>query len=616
MSGADRRIKQGNIAVSPIEIPPTSDERQRFRMSTVLRVLLSVIYGVIMLWLGGPLTGLYSPSPFHRFQAEALMHGHFCLSDSVETLGPGLAWHNGAVQQVWGLGVGMWLLPFEAVWRLKFATTFPDRIGLGFAFALLAYYVGSTATRLARDGRGTFGVGLLWIVLLCPGLWTLARVPQLVFEQTGLYALIASLGILVSVVRVASFVSLSDYAICCCLSALAPWVRPTHGLYSVAAVVVSTAIILRKSRNVKAVSAGVCSLLASLALLAWGNYVRFGSPTEFGHRLTVSSQSMMYLIRFGNPYRESHLTAAAPELFGALFLNSHPRDAWAYSEDLFPGQARTTRWRRLYLSVFDPVYAFACAAALVVATVWLFRVVRKGGLTSEPNVTLVMALWVWAGAAFAGLAAFYLYFPILASRYLMDFAPAIAGLTILAWDLLSYRWPKCSCLLLALWLIYELASAQTPVSEPVAPSTPGALTLSSAQGTAVADFGGMYSETNHPVKTGIFGNGYGWDGETGIAGDVISLVLDNPKLVEMRVSGRRSMNGDATRPDAYRAQIDRVTLPLKAVTREDDGFRVEFSVPESVCARNETQVLFLCFSSGYDTEDRESERFLYSVRWR
>ena len=67
----------------------------------------------------------------------------------------------------------------------------------------------------------------------------------------------------------------------------------------------------------------------------------------------------------------------------------------------------------------------------------------------------------------------------------------------------------------------------------------------------------------------------------------------------------------------YRAQIDGVWLPLRGVQNEpEDRVRVVFDIPQSIKSRRQDEVVFLCFSAGYDAEDQESERILQSVRWR
>jgi len=582
-------------------------------------VLFSLAYGLIMLSLDeGGCFQFYSSSPYHRYQADALLHGHCYLASSIDALQPGLAWHDGRVQQVWGLGIGCWLAPFQALWQLFGGTVFPDRIALGIAFALLALYAGNTGLRLARMGRRAAGLGLIWLVLLFPALCTLSRVSHLVFEETVLYAVLVSLGTLIALVRVVLFGSRADYVVCCLLGAFAVWVRPTHGVYGLPAVIVSSFIAWKRRRSVKTIVAGICAVLGSLFLLAWSNYMRFGSPAEFGHRLTVSSESMMYLTRFGNPYRETPTVAAAAEMFGALFLDSKPRDAWAFSEGLFPGQARTVRWRRLYLTAFDSSYAVLCVGALVGTPLWLLRkrILETGSLLEDHWRLLAAALWLWSSISLAGLSVFYLYYPALASRYLLDFAPALVGFATLAWAFLSGRSPRVSLVILAAWLVFGIAMAKTPAADPHAFARPATLELPQAHGTDISDFNGIYTMSRHPRETGIFGNGYGWDAESGIADDVICLALDNPQFVELNLSERRGMNGEKPRSDTYRAQIDGQPLSLRKVTKEDEGIRVEFDVPEPIRARHQDELLFLCFSGGYDAEDRDSERFLYTVRWR
>src|ERR1700733_13146875 len=156
-----------------------------------LLVLLAFIYGVAMLWLDeGSWTRLWSADPYHRYQGISLLNGHFSLADSIDAMQPGLAWHNGHIQQVWGLGVAFWLMPFQAIWRLLGGQVFPDRVALGLAFALLAFYAISTGLRIAKNGDPWMGLGLMWLIILCPPLWTLARVSQSVFEQTVLYAIL------------------------------------------------------------------------------------------------------------------------------------------------------------------------------------------------------------------------------------------------------------------------------------------------------------------------------------------------------------------------------------------------------------------------------------------
>jgi len=581
---------------------------------SLLLVVYALAYGAIMLSLGG--FHAYETSPYHRYQAEALLHGHLYLADSIYALQPGLAWHDGHVQHVWGLGIGLWLLPFEAFWRLFGNQPFPDRIALGLAFALLAFFSGATSLKLVRQGQFKTGLGLIWLVALCPALWTLARNSQLVFEETVLYSVILSLGILVSLVRVAAFDSKRDYFLCCALGAFAVWVRPTDAVYGLAAVLLASWIVWLRQRCLKQTIAGVFLWFASLALLAWTNYARFGSPTEFGHHLTVSSGTMMYLTRFGNPCREATFAQAAKELFGLLFL-VEPRGANAFSDNLFPGQSPFARWHRLDMTTFDLSYAFLGVIAVVAAIFWLMWRRRKKETVfwQQPKIILVFSLLLWSGVSTVGLGGFYLHYPAIASRYLLDFAPAVTGLVMLIWILLPAKAAKLLCPLLAGWLVYQIALAKVPV-EDQHQQQPIQLSLPQAQGTPLNEFNGIYTPENHPSKTRIAGNGYGWEPDTGFAADVVSLAVDKPQFVELHVSKRRALYGGTGGDDIYQAQIDGVSLPLRDIARNGDGLKVTFDIPEAIRLRKGDEILFLCFSGIFGVEDRDSERFLFSVRWR
>ena len=330
-----------------------------------LLAAFALAYGIIMVRLEGtPLTELYSISPYHRDQAAALLEGHFYLADSIDAVEPALAWHAGKVQQVWGLGVALWLLPFQALWRLAESGEFPDRVGLVFAFGLFAFYTGSTGIRLAREGLPIVGLGLVWLLLLSPPLWNLARASHLVFEQTVLFAVVLSLGMLVGLVRFSYLginIRLLDLL---CASRPVGLARPTAAIYGLIAVSVCVVLFWVRHRALASVIAGSLVFVGGLGVEGLSNWVRFGSPLEFGHRLTVSTDSMVFLTRFGNPFAGVGTLDAARELGGLLFSGSNRLGGNAFSEGRFAWQAPAVRWRRPDLSTFDWSYATLCVAGV------------------------------------------------------------------------------------------------------------------------------------------------------------------------------------------------------------------------------------------------------------
>ncbi|HLP77551.1 MAG TPA: hypothetical protein VK327_11610 [Candidatus Paceibacterota bacterium] len=577
-------------------------------------LLAAVAYGIVMLMLNEP-EGLHDTSPYHRLQADALLRGRFALSSSIEALHPGLVWHDGGVQQVWGLGVGLWLVPFQIVGHL-FGGVFSERLALGCAFMLLGLYAITTGLRLINSGRKVFGTGVIWLIILCPALWTLSRVSDLVFEETTLYALLVSLGILVSLLRMVLFRSRSDYVLCCVLCAYTVWVRPTHGIYGFCGVLMAGLTVWFQDRNRWRAVAGVLSWFISLGLLAWTNFVRFGSVSEFGHHLTVSTSGMMYLTRFGNPFDKASVWEAGKELFGLLFLQFDVRGAGAFSDNLFVGQASFTRWRRLELSAFDPSYLLLCLASVFIV---IREIVQRGTKVSKNgNNLLIWGLMLWSVGGFVGLAGFYLYFPAIASRYLLDFAPAFVGLAVVCWSQIPEARPWFWLSILSIWLCCEIAFAKTPLPERTIRNDFDAVrSLPLANGRDVSTYQGFYNLSRHPFETGIEGNGSGWDRDDGFAAPVISLVIDKPRFIELNVSERRMQNGEEPKSDNYRAQIDGYRLPLQRVQKDGmGGVEVIFGVPESIRDRQLDEVLFLCFTQEYDQQDRESQRILHSVKWR
>ncbi len=569
---------------------------------------------------GAEFTKLYSPSPYHRLQADAFLNGHLYLADSIYKTRHDLAWHAGYVHQVWGLGVGMWLVPFEAIWRLFGQKWFPDRMALCVAFALIAFYAASTADRLRilyRNRR--FGMGVAALIAFCPSIWALIRGPGLVYEETSLYACLVSLGILVALIRVACFGKRCDYLICAALSAMSPLVRPTHGIYGLLGIVVCSAILLVRRRMFATVVFGGVVFVAGLVLLAVTNWVRFGSIMEFGHRLTTTPGLIVFMTRIDNPMHDASAGDAAKELIGELFFLYHPRNNPKITTS--PWEASYARWRDPCVTTFDLSWAIICAAGIVGSTSWIAMKKGKSAVLQEffsrPGTTLVFGVLVWAGISTVVLFRFYLYFPNLSARYLLDFAPAFTGFGILVWIFLSYFLHDAALGLLAAWLACEIASTESSVL-PVPPQTRNEILtmLPAANGRKISDCMGSYASDNCPKETQIAYNGYGWDCKSEEAGSVVILAVDRPQFVELLVSNRLDQITHPKRSDFYRAMIDAQFLNLRSVTQEGELLRVRFDVPESIQHHAGDELLFLCFSKGFDDEDRDSNRMLRSVRWR
>ncbi|HEX5219214.1 MAG TPA: hypothetical protein VFZ59_06575 [Verrucomicrobiae bacterium] len=619
-------VNHGNKQTTGRKIEPQAQPepagRRNIRFRWCLLAAFSLGYAAAMFLLGGAsLQELYAPSPYHRLQADALLRGQLHIGDSIYQMGHDLAWHDGKVNHLWGLGVGMWLVPFEVLWRLFGQTWFPDRLALGAAFALLAWYSASTGWKFAERLRSpAAGLGYVWLLTLCPALWTLNQGPRLIYEETTLYACLVSLCILTALIRVAFFDQHRDFIICSFLSAASAIVRPTHGIYGLTAMLVCSTILLARRRHLKCVFLGNAIFIAGVVFLALTNWIRFGSPTEFGHRLSVTPRIIVFMTRIDNPMRDATSIEAAQELCGALFLQKRIYTGPTPAPRTNPWESPYARWRDPYLTTFDLIWAVICLAAVAVTTSWIVRKKRAGWTAfrffRRGNGAFVVGTLAWSALSSVVLFCFYLYLPTLSARYLLDFAPAFAGFALLVWIPMLRSRPLISVIALLAWLGYEGITAE--VHQPPAPLLTRdkiSTELFPVKGRRIKDFGGAYRPSD-PSETQIAYNGYGWHSEAGRASTIVILALDRPTHLELVVSKRQHDSAGASRPDVYRAMIDNKFLRLREIKPEGDIFRVRFDVPEMVRQRAGDEVLFLSFSKGFDKADSESQRFLYSVRWR
>lgn len=590
-------------------------------MGNVAMVFYAVVYALVMMWFGGAdFTHLYAPSPYHRLQADALLRGELSIGSSMGQIGHDLAWHSGQVNQIWGLGIGIWLAPFEFVWRLFGQQWFPDRIALGFAFALLGGYSWSLGRWFAEAARRkALGIGCVWLILLCPAVWAMNEGGRPVYEETSLYALLVSLGILIATARVACLGLRRDFFVCAVLAALSALVRPTHGIYGLSGMLVCSFLLLKRSSFCRSVLLGNALFVAGLACLLATNWLRFGSPMEFGHRLTITGESVVYMTRIGNPMREATAFQAGKELVSWLFLN-HRLRARGDEEHRVPWQAPQARWRDPYMITFDPGWAIVVLAGFAGTLLWLLRKYQAGWRLDRaartPGMAVIAGIFAWSSISMAGLLAFYLRFPNMSARYLMDFAPAFTGFALLLWFWISNRWPLCGLLGLSAWLGFGIMTVQLrPQSPPVLKRSEIPLELPRSTMNPFAGIHGSYDLTNHPSNTAILGNGAGWNSGTGEVKALVALAIDQPRFIEVTV-GPGIYKAGGSRQDVYRAVLDGKFIPLEKMERHGEALHLRFEVPQAIRRRAGDELLFLCFTKGYDKADRESRRVLYSVRWR
>lgn len=588
--------------------------------SWILVAVAASIYGAVMV-MQVPMMADRSLSEGafpHLAQARSIMDGRLALGDAVEDLDYGLAWYQGHVQQVWGLGIGLWLIPFEAVHQLLGERVRVEPAGLGAAFSLLALYSIRTGRKLAICGQIGAGIVLVWATLASPPMWTLCRATHSVFEETALYALLGSLFLLTATIRVLTTGSLWDYTLACGLAAFVPFLRPTHALYGAVTVALCAFHLRREGHSLIRLVAGLILVAVAWVALGISNEVRFGKPLEFGHRLTITSPEMTFLTRFGNPYSEANPIAATRELAGLLFRATDVVDGDVFSDRLVPWQVPLPRWRRLDFSGFSLAWPLICLGGIgVLLSRWGSAVERSLciGCRGSDDGTFLAMLAFWGWAVVIGLGWFYLKFPVISSRYLVDFAPGFLALVLVVAIPLSRNSPRLAGVLLAGWWMLEISSAK------VVPYLPKSLVptdsmLPSVSTRAVGWEVGRYSHPQAAKETGIVGNGYGWGLESRLAQRVVIFMVDSPELVLLKLERVAGQPSDSAMATTCRAMIDGDYLAPPVTTVENDQMTVAFAVPERFRVNVKPVVLILCFGDQFNPGRDLPTYRLIDVRWR
>ncbi len=582
-----------------------------------------------------PVGGLYSEHLPLRWQVESFLKGQLALSTSPRGLGWDLAWHNGKVQQVFGLAVPVWQLLFEAPVRLLGLGPFPDRICFIVALVLVTYWIVNT------QRSDQFDLGLVYLGLLCtvlfPPFIALCSSRFLAYEEIVAYGYIGALALAFGIVRWINAVADQQinrdavtgqltklewgYIGVCAGSGLMPFIRPTFGAYGLVAFGLTTIIARLKRLNRWVILGGIIIYVGLTGLLLWLNYYRFGAPLEFGHSLNLNSiAAMRYASRFDHPYQDEPIGSAARELISALFFTKSfgiPARS-GYEPDLFPGQSPTLRWREIYFTTFGVNEFLTTTVVWVGATAW-FIVHRRRALT-EPGV--VLGLW----SLLSGLMLFWFYlrFPFLSSRYLLDFGPGIAIGAWVFWTTamryvsrVNHLVPIPALVVIGA-LIFWWGSSATRIWTRESSNT---LTLSELRERMAQekkrslDVELPLEYTNAIQRARIPFNLDGWleDGTT--LASVAAFVKDPECLVLDLTSA-----GDTPLPkEAYedvRAKIGLEFLKRQSITPIDKGWRIVFAGPTRSQYKNGYQVAFIALVKRAELTTGKSPFRLLRIAWR
>ncbi len=627
----------------------------------------AVFYAVGLLMVTGWWTrwGVwYSSSVPYRMQTEALLRGKLVLSENPMDLDHDLTWSQQGVHQVWGLGVPLWRLPFEASAKLLGFAAFPDRIAFGlFAalVALIALRVWTNAwpsnspqqrpTDLVWRSIIGFGIGFL-LLLMFPPFLNLLQTRGAVWEEAVAYEYLFAVLLLTMLLAFSQRPTARRWYWLCALAGLGGLIRPPLVFYGFSTMAVALWIgIVDGKTNIEEQKEGGSQaggrrqvrfvVLVGVLLfcmgggLLWGtNRLRFGDGFEFGHKLNMQDMyGSLYATKFDYPFEEEPFASAAAELLGALFLatDNFNGNRW-YENNIFLGQSSTVRWREFYFRTYDWTYALLVLLGWGIVFVWMGEFVRrrwrKERSSSFPfswssgDVRWLGVLGGWSMLAALPLGMFYLRAPVLSSRYMLDLGPAFGAAIAAAWGLWAlycrgFEARLWVALVFCFWLGVQLWFMDRRYNRSLMNNTSIArLSMSSGQGQGP---GREYQVSSIGQRLGGAGSGIrydrtGWDERTGGLKPVAIVFGRDVAFVELELESVPHARLEA-RVEDIRVKIGLEVLERVVSVRTESRWRVRFRGPQARRWQEGVQALFVAVVPPQFLTADSIPWKLHSIRW-
>jgi len=368
---------------------------------------------------------------------------------------------------------------------------------------------------------------------------------------------------------------------------------------------------------------GFALFVAGAGLLLVTNQWRFGSGLEFGHSLNLNGyEPMLFMTHIQNPLAHESLPGLVRELFCFLFVTlGVPLSNQGFDPGLFPGQIPAIRWRDLYYSNYDETFLIGILAtgAWMVWMLWQWKRNRKIPFDNE--------LWVagaWCMLSIIPTFVFYLRYPVLSPRYMLDFGPAFA---VAAWVFvcglrrhLPNKWKPgiIICSLVASWWGYEVASAQIlPVT-----GNPGTITVNRVSNVMTRNqaktkpLPDSYAVGADLGYYGIPFNGTGWNSTNGATKCAAVFFVQDPQCLQMDIAPAPGARVDESDWKQIRAKIGREFLTLESTRAIQDGRTMLFRLPRGWDERSGIQVIFLGFTRPEELHTSDAKVRLLRISWK
>jgi hypothetical protein len=564
----------------------------------------------------------YSEKIHYREQTEAFFQGSLALESTPYAMRNDLVWHDGRVQQVWGLGVPAWRFPFECLAKLTGMGMFPDRFCFGAALMLFGFFTLKTMLRVVGETSASNALFLAIVassvLLLFPPFVTLCHFRFDVYEEAVAYGYICGVCLFLAVLAFAKKPTLSKYILTSGFAGLVPFVRPTLGAHAVATMAILVILAWRARFSWYQQFAAVSCFCVGGLLLSFSNYIRFGGAFEFGHNLNLNGFPIWFYGRFCNPLAKEPLMAVSRELFGVTFCSPILNEFDWMRPQLCWGQCSAPRFRNFYATTFDFSHLFILLGTWV-SCLWslIWRHRRRWQLAQE-----AILAGIWSVIGILLLAGFYLRTPFISNRYILDFGPemavASAGL-LLGCQLLVAKsnqkpfWYYCLPGVTILWLVVEFFQART-TSRPTPAISKAEVRLKlAARYRRSEDLPNSYQVGDDLEQYGILYNGSGWD-PNGCMPSMVPFFISDPEFLRLEVS-----RVDTNRPIDYsklRAKIGLEYLAVASIAETPTNCVITLNAPTRSVYRRGVQNLFIAYVDETEFATNGSPLKLLRLQWK
>ena len=417
----------------------------------------------------------------HRLQTEAFFKGKLSLQNHPFGHPPDYIWANG-LQQSWGLGIPILRMPFEAIAKLFGYDAAPDRLVLLFYYWCAAAVLYIALYRFLRCSSDT---GMITTSIQTASLTTISCLPVvvlamlssrlLVYEEVITYIYIWNLLTIGLLVLLLLQWNTKIFLLACLCAGFVLLIRPTGLFYTVAYAVLLLCIAGHHiiSRSTAVVGGLLFSLGSFVQLIS--NKIRFGGWFDFGilrHNSFIPPN--MFSTRFQNPVADAGFMESIRELSGMLFNVVHVpilsleyvQQYWyTYRSTGHGWETDAFRLRELLFDTFPlwlaPLYVIALAVCFYCG--WKYY---SQGYSHNDTRRVLGLLGVWSILAFGISVVFYLRTAAIASRYCLDFAPALLVPITFVGGYLSHYFTRTRLMTMVMlviatgWVGYGVANAE------------------------------------------------------------------------------------------------------------------------------------------------------------